>query len=789
MKTINKTKLACALGVIGIIVLFLTSCIVTEEFMNELLYGTGDASGGSSETAPTREEINASDGFSGDISGTYFSENWGEIVFIQNNNKVSGTFSNGVIEGTLTGDILEGTWAGPWVGGRVRLKFSSDTSSFKGYEAYGNLEPEANNPDARPWSGTRIGSLPAQETKTQKLVSPPIAEKSTAATVSSTGSSSAFNATGVYRTSLGELTLSQNGSTVTGSYPQSTLAGQMSGYELTGQIFSLGTTADIRFTFASDGSGFQGEMLYQGESHVWNGTKISGGSPPQQGVTNKQPVVESKQTTPLSVSGTYYSENWGEIVLEQRGEYVTGTYPNGILAGTLTGNTLEGTWESPWTRGRMILKFSTDAKNFSGYENIGSLEPKASNPDSSPWTGVRIGSSPQGNSDTGTTQVDTDQFDLYYGGWIDVNEDNSGFVFGADTSLILFFDGEIAEGYWTTKGKNITLFVEGPQGDYVTFEGTYDSNGTNLLLTLDGDQLVLERHWISNKDDVIAFNNHLKTETTVQSGSITGVYDTNFGKMTLTQRGSSVTGEYPMGEVQGNFSNNTFSGTFSSMGIEGTFNLVFTPNGDAFEGKMVVDKYTDYLWIGTRISLGVQDPPAQTEPIQSSPSSYSVGMKGPAGGIIFYDKGEPSDGWRYLEVAPQGAEMTKMWAPNNEMTASVFDVDDEIGRGEDYTGKIVRTYANTTSGSSMNDYAAQACESLSYGGFNDWFLPSHAELVEIYNKVHKEGLGGFARDLYWSSTEWKDGSNSYAYYLNFDDGSQYVSSKMDSLKVRPVRAF
>ncbi len=122
--------------------------------------------------ASAQEENNTGSELDGNISGTYFSENCGEIFFIQRDNQVSGTYPNGNIEGTLTGNTLEGRWAGPWVAGRMRLKFSSDASSFSGYEAYGNLEPEANNPDARPWSRTRIGSCQTKEQKHRNLCHP-----------------------------------------------------------------------------------------------------------------------------------------------------------------------------------------------------------------------------------------------------------------------------------------------------------------------------------------------------------------------------------------------------------------------------------------------------------------------------------------------------------------------------------------------------------------------------------------------------------------------------------------
>ena len=103
--------------------------------------------------------------------------------------------------------------------------------------------------------------------------------------------------------------------------------------------------------------------------------------------------------------------------------------------------------------------------------------------------------------------------------------------------------------------------------------------------------------------------------------------------------------------------------------------------------------------------------------------------------------------------------------------------DTAIGTGQANTTAIV-----TIQGA--GSYAAQLCNDLTVGGYNDWFLPSKDELDKLY--INKVAIGGFAGGSYWSSSEY-DAYN--AWYQGFDDGSQGASAKDLTFRVRAVRAF
>jgi len=161
---------------------------------------------------------------------------------------------------------------------------------------------------------------------------------------------------------------------------------------------------------------------------------------------------------------------------------------------------------------------------------------------------------------------------------------------------------------------------------------------------------------------------------------------------------------------------------------------------------------------------------------------YFIGDEGPAGGIVFYDKGEFSNGWRYLEAAPVRTEYTAEWGGISYEDRIVLD--SGIGTGKKNTEWIVEQFKKK----GQIGKAAQLCVGLEYGGYKDWFLPSGDELDWMYKNLKQKGLGGFSNDYYWSSSMiyWRGYLSAWG--QSFSDG-QGSNGKDGTGSVRAVRAF
>ena len=167
---------------------------------------------------------------------------------------------------------------------------------------------------------------------------------------------------------------------------------------------------------------------------------------------------------------------------------------------------------------------------------------------------------------------------------------------------------------------------------------------------------------------------------------------------------------------------------------------------------------------------------------------YAVGDTGPAGGIVFYDKGSYSDGWRYLEAAKSDHATRVEWGGYGTYVGGTST---GIGSGKANTEKIVKALGDGNytdrDGNEVElngNYAAKICDELVLGGHDDWFLPSRDELNELYKQ--KSTVGSFASYYYWSSSE----DSSYGAWLQtFDYGYQFVDYKYYGPHVRAVRAF
>jgi hypothetical protein len=209
--------------------------------------------------------------------------------------------------------------------------------------------------------------------------------------------------------------------------------------------------------------------------------------------------------------------------------------------------------------------------------------------------------------------------------------------------------------------------------------------------------------------------------------------------------------------------------------------IYFTTNGDA-----LTTGSTQYT--GTAISATVN--PATTIKaiamvtgyLQSAVGlatyhkPYAVGDTGPAGGIIFYDKGSLTNGWRFLEAAPSDQSTGIQWYNGSHIHISTGTA---IGTGKANTDAIIAAQEN-------GSYAASLCKNLSLGGYSDWFLPSKDEFNLMYMNLKQVGLGGFGGGWFWSSSQTDD----YDGWLqDISIGNQYSYTTSHDSSVRACRAF
>ncbi|GHU81228.1 hypothetical protein FACS189468_3350 [Spirochaetia bacterium] len=163
-------------------------------------------------------------------------------------------------------------------------------------------------------------------------------------------------------------------------------------------------------------------------------------------------------------------------------------------------------------------------------------------------------------------------------------------------------------------------------------------------------------------------------------------------------------------------------------------------------------------------------------------AKYHIGDTGPAGGIVFYDKGNESGGWRYMEAAP--SDLSGVYGLSDQYL--IETTKESIGSGKANTQII----ADLCRKAGQTDALPVRIQALTIGGYNDWFMPSHLELVQVYKNLAAKGLGGtFQETFYHSSSEQLYNGLGYVHCINFANGERWGYHKTNGRPTRPIRSF
>jgi hypothetical protein len=174
-------------------------------------------------------------------------------------------------------------------------------------------------------------------------------------------------------------------------------------------------------------------------------------------------------------------------------------------------------------------------------------------------------------------------------------------------------------------------------------------------------------------------------------------------------------------------------------------------------------------------------------------NDYVIGDAGPSDGIVFYDKGEYSNGWRYMEAAATDLGTFEWGCSGSLMGATNTGIGSGLVNSvtiANYHDGLVNYYLNPAVCNPLNNgtVAAQKALLTESDFYSDWFLPSEEELNLMYTNLHLAGLGNFS-GVYWSSTETDAGN---AKTIDFATGTTSSTAKIpipNIIQVRAVRYF
>jgi len=133
-------------------------------------------------------------------------------------------------------------------------------------------------------------------------------------------------------------------------------------------------------------------------------------------------------------------------------------------------------------------------------------------------------------------------------------------------------------------------------------------------------------------------------------------------------------------------------------------------------------------------------------------------------------------GW-HLFAAPADLPEPLAWGPTDRALPGCDDDHDGLAN----TIAIVARGAACPAARGAACPAARACVDYRHAGFEDWYLPSRAELIRAWLDA-PESFN--TQGYYWSSTQY---GRTNAFYQDFEYGYSDGSNKDHARRVRPFR--